>query len=1052
MGRSPSGLGEDFVDRPGEGATEIFEKTDRQEVPKGTWQDRTDPLVDLDAEELTDAPEPEVLPVTRALDSPLAVVSEQRTDPAHDAIADALATAPLPEIEEPLDVEPLEDEPQPASVIGSLVANRYQIEREIASGGMGRVYLATQLPLGRPVAVKMVRTEISGSRQQFLKRFFLEASACAKLTHPNIITIHDYGESETGDVFMAMEFLDGRSLDKEIKNTAPMAQERALHIGIQICRALREAHGKGIIHRDLKPQNVMLVSSGDEQDFVKVLDFGLVKMLGVGEGGPEQELTRAGVLLGSPNYMSPEQILGGTLDPRTDIYSFGVVLYKMLTGKNPYARDAEVDVIYKHVYHPIPSLADAGVECTPEVDALVQRCLAKTQAERFDNCKELIIALKDARRGALGGGSKKRRKRREEDLEAADPLELPPPEQPVLVPPPPPPVEPQRDAAAAEASAGAASQPSASVLSQSSRSGTMFRARPSSIPATSAIARAFLRSKSGEVVGPIPLRQLEVLYHAHVIDELTPVSSDGVSFARVQDNAELLQRLLSVKQRLMNGEDPWNKTTVSVPPTSGASPLKTLLDCAVNEANGYLTFRRGNEEIRFSYSGGRIAEVRARARGLGLAELLIQRGVFTRAQLDERLPIAPERSGDLGDALIAAGLVPPHTFLERVVEWVKHVLGAVMAFEPGSGTFEEAEVALPQLPLGLDRFSVLTEAMRGGVAKEAIDRAFADKQNLLVIPSTPNGATIDQFKLAPKELRVLRSADSSKTLRELIAAAPKDQRESVTKTLWFATETGMLAWGGDQILPKERADAQRLQQLYAKLKEKTAFDVLGVTDSSNDDEVRSRYMELCKTYHTDNVRPNAAPELLDAMRALFTLVQDAYEALETEEKREKFKQLRELGYDGQAFSEEDVVRRVLEAEVLFKKAKTLIKMSKYDDAIATMKEAVARKPRDIELKVHLRYFEFLPNKSDRAAEAARAIVDITKLIRNEEHEIAAAYLFLGRLHKIVGREDLAVKYFKKVLKFDPRNHEAESEIRLANLRETKKKKSLLGRLSGAGED
>jgi eukaryotic-like serine/threonine-protein kinase len=301
--------------------------------------------------------------------------------------------------------------------VGRVFGGKYRIDKLVAKGGMGRVYRGTQFPLERPVAIKILNKEFQRSDPQFVRRFFLEAATAAKLSHPHSITVFDYGESENGDLYIAMEYLKGRPLSRVISADGPFTPDRALRISIQVCRALREAHVLGIIHRDLKPGNIFLVDEGDDSDYAKVLDFGLVKLfrpetqedghLGtmLGEGDPE--LTRTGTLLGSPKYMSPEQIQGHHLDPRTDIYSFGVILFQMIAGKPPYTGATGVDVIYKHVHHEIPAIASVApeVDCPPAVEALIERCLAKSRDDRFASMDELITHLKDALRLVAGTSS-----------------------------------------------------------------------------------------------------------------------------------------------------------------------------------------------------------------------------------------------------------------------------------------------------------------------------------------------------------------------------------------------------------------------------------------------------------------------------------------------------------------------------------------------------------------------------------------------------------------------------------------------------------------------
>jgi len=197
------------------------------------------------------------------------------------------------------------------------LAGKYRLEKSLARGGMGWVFLATQLPLGRQVAVKVLTPGQHDA--QFRQRFLLEASTCAKLQHPNIVTIHDYGESERGDLFMAMEYLNGSSLSYLLARTGSLPVDRVLRIALQVTRALRVAHKAGVVHRDLKPANIMLLNHDDDtRDFVKVVDFGLAKLFqDKSDGGID--LTKAGTMLGSPRYMAPEQIRNDEVDPRTDI-------------------------------------------------------------------------------------------------------------------------------------------------------------------------------------------------------------------------------------------------------------------------------------------------------------------------------------------------------------------------------------------------------------------------------------------------------------------------------------------------------------------------------------------------------------------------------------------------------------------------------------------------------------------------------------------------------------------------------------------------------------
>jgi len=283
----------------------------------------------------------------------------------------------------------------PDPLIGRVINDRFRIVSLIARGGMGKVYRAEQAPLGREVALKVLNPNYSGdSDPEFHKRFFLEASTCSKLTHPNTVTIFDYGRTDDDIYYIAMELLEGRTLHRLLRDEGAMDAPRAMHIARQVCRSLREAHGLGVIHRDLKPANIFLVMHGDEKDYVKVLDFGLVKDLG--ETG--EDLTQTGLFMGSPKYMSPEQIRGEKVDARADVYALGVILYEMLTGKVPFDRPNSVNILMAHVHEAPPPLREIHPECnaTPGLESIVMKALAKEPDERFPTMDEMLVALKES--------------------------------------------------------------------------------------------------------------------------------------------------------------------------------------------------------------------------------------------------------------------------------------------------------------------------------------------------------------------------------------------------------------------------------------------------------------------------------------------------------------------------------------------------------------------------------------------------------------------------------------------------------------------------------
>ena len=296
--------------------------------------------------------------------------------------------------------------PPPAEVVdpllGKVIDGRFRILSLLARGGMGRVYRAEQVQLGRVCAVKVLHPKYTGDRDpEFARRFFLEAKIASQLTHPNTVTIFDYGQDKDEDVFfMAMELLEGVTLHRAVRTESPFPAERVAYIGRQICRSLREAHRLGVIHRDLKPANVILTPHGDELDFVKVLDFGLVKQI---EGAIE-ELTQTGLFMGSPKYMAPEAIRGDPVDGRADIYSLGVMMYEMACGKVPFEKSNSLGTLMAHVNDAPPSLESMrpGLEVPAELTETIFGCLVKDPDQRFATMDDVLVALKNVSTGPHG--------------------------------------------------------------------------------------------------------------------------------------------------------------------------------------------------------------------------------------------------------------------------------------------------------------------------------------------------------------------------------------------------------------------------------------------------------------------------------------------------------------------------------------------------------------------------------------------------------------------------------------------------------------------------
>ncbi|MEZ4234601.1 MAG: serine/threonine-protein kinase [Myxococcota bacterium] len=273
---------------------------------------------------------------------------------------------------------------------GSIVAGRYRVDRLIARGGMSTVYLAHQTKLNRPVALKVLSPPPSGDdAAAFEQRFRREAQTLAQLDHNNIVVLHDYGETEDGRYYLAMEYIDGPRLSDLLKD-GPLPVQEALNLLIQVCAGLRYAHRRGVVHRDLKPSNLLVRRSDEEMDQVKIVDFGLVKLVET-----DQSITRAGLILGSPHCMAPEQVKGLQIDHRADIYAVGILLFRTITGQYPFHGTNSAATMIAHLNQAIPTFYSVApeVEVPPGLEEVVRRCLAKHPADRYPDMRELIEAI-----------------------------------------------------------------------------------------------------------------------------------------------------------------------------------------------------------------------------------------------------------------------------------------------------------------------------------------------------------------------------------------------------------------------------------------------------------------------------------------------------------------------------------------------------------------------------------------------------------------------------------------------------------------------------------
>jgi len=269
--------------------------------------------------------------------------------------------------------------------VGEMFAGRYRIEQIIGRGGMGVVYKATDTQLDEIVAIKTLPGGMMQRSAEDLERFKREIRLARKITHRNVLRTYDYGEAD-GMYFISMEFVRGYTLSELLSEAdkRQVAPRLAMGIARQICRGLEVAHEQGIIHRDIKPQNVLIDHRGE----VKIMDFGIARLT----EGPEA-MTQAGLIVGTPHYMSPEQVQGKQLDPRSDVYALGIVLYEMLAGRRPFESTSLTGVLAAHITETPKPAIEVRPEIGREINAIIMKCLSKDPKQRYENAGELLHDL-----------------------------------------------------------------------------------------------------------------------------------------------------------------------------------------------------------------------------------------------------------------------------------------------------------------------------------------------------------------------------------------------------------------------------------------------------------------------------------------------------------------------------------------------------------------------------------------------------------------------------------------------------------------------------------
>jgi tRNA A-37 threonylcarbamoyl transferase component Bud32 len=302
----------------------------------------------------------------------------------------------------------MQSQPPGDPLLGTTVAGRYKIIRLLGEGGMGQVYLAEHSAIEKRIALKVLRAEYA-HKGEIVTRFQQEAISASRIKHPNVLDVFDFGQIENGCFYLAMEFLEGNDLADELQRSRQLTAPRALPIAMQICRALSAAHAKGVVHRDMKPENVFLQRTGDGEEIIKIVDFGIAQLKPSNEeaaaAATHRRLTRTGMIFGTPEYMAPEQASGKHADLRCDVYAVGIILYELFTGTVPFTGETFLGVLTKHLNDVPPSMRAVypDLAISQELENVVLHALAKDPTHRYQNMNELATALAATPEGQYAG-------------------------------------------------------------------------------------------------------------------------------------------------------------------------------------------------------------------------------------------------------------------------------------------------------------------------------------------------------------------------------------------------------------------------------------------------------------------------------------------------------------------------------------------------------------------------------------------------------------------------------------------------------------------------
>ncbi|MBK8013613.1 MAG: DnaJ domain-containing protein [Deltaproteobacteria bacterium] len=563
----------------------------------------------------------------------------------------------------------------------------------------------------------------------------------------------------------------------------------------------------------------------------------------------------------------------------------------------------------------------------------------------------------------------------------------------------------------------------------------------------------YLRTVGGELIGPIGAEASAALLETGVIGPETPASRDGRVFSTLRALEQTSHASHTDASHTDASHTDVSHTDVSHTDVShtdthprddattstidlGTTVLRGILERAMNQASGYVRVAATCGDITLAMKDGKVVEVRTSVEDLDLPQFLERNHIVSPADLREASVLASASQADLGATLISLGRIAPHVYAEALLAWAMKVMASALLEQHRHTLFEAAEVGNPAIPIALDRLGVFMDAVRAGMSLEDLDAYARPHLRRPVIPAAGDGLTTEAFKLKPRELRVMNSVDGLRTVQDLIAQLGKtpESRLAVLQVLFFAEQAGLIVYGEDRTKAEM---AQRTKELRAKRAELEALNfmqILEVSADSSDAAVRSHYAELVKRYHPDRLPPDAPPELIDAQRSVFELIQESFNELETESGRVAYA-ANVTDRTASGANEQQRVQDVLRAEVIFKKALILVRVRKYGEALAHIDEAITLNATEPEFRVYRPYVEYLNATQGRRDPqlAERHRLEIAPLL--EKHPASAlGHLCMGLLYRQGNDDARALRCFEKVLEFDAQQPEALDQVRLLTRR------------------